>query len=142
MASNNLPPIPREQIGETYGWRDWFNKLGIYIQKAQVGDVPWTILQGGTGANNVNDARNNLGLGSIATQNYNNVNITGGEIDNVNMVGASLSSATVSGSVSLTNSTATTVGATGSASSLPTLPVGYVIININGTNYKLPYYNT
>jgi hypothetical protein len=36
---------------------------------------------------------------------------------------------------------ATTVGATGTASALPALPVGYVQIDIAGTLYKMPYYN-
>jgi hypothetical protein len=36
--------------------------------------------------------------------------------------------------------TATTVGAAGAASATP-LPVGYVTIQISGTNYKIPYYN-
>ena len=22
-----LPPVPREPVGETFGWRDWFNKI-------------------------------------------------------------------------------------------------------------------
>lgn len=80
MATSSLPPIPKDEIKEIYSWREWFNNLGIYIQKAQTGGVPWTITQGGTGANNANDARNNLGFGSISTQNYNNVTITGGAI--------------------------------------------------------------
>jgi hypothetical protein len=37
-------------------------------------------------------------------------------------------------------STATTVGAAGAASATP-LPVGYVTIQISGTNFKIPYYN-
>ncbi len=35
----------------------------------------------------------------------------------------------------------TTVGASGSASALPANPIGYITVNINGTNYKMPYYN-
>lgn len=80
MALNSIPPIPKDEIKEIYSWREWFNNLGVYIQKAQTGGVPWTITQGGTGANNANDARANLGFGSIATQNYNNVTITGGAV--------------------------------------------------------------
>jgi hypothetical protein len=38
------------------------------------------IVDGGTGAANIIGARNNLGLGSIATQNASNVTITGGNI--------------------------------------------------------------
>jgi hypothetical protein len=41
------------------------------------------ISQGGTGANNIVDARTNLGLGTISTQNANNVAITGGTIAGV-----------------------------------------------------------
>ena len=38
--------------------------------------------------------------------------------------------------------TATTVGAAGAASALPANPVGYLIVNIAGTDRKVPYYNT
>ena len=38
--------------------------------------------------------------------------------------------------------TATTVGAAGAASALPANPTGYVVININGTDRKIPYYAT
>jgi len=38
--------------------------------------------------------------------------------------------------------TATTVGAAGGAATLPATPVGYMIVNVNGTNRKIPYYNT
>jgi hypothetical protein len=40
-----------------------------------------------------------------------------------------------------TNNIATTVGATGTASALPALPVGYFQIEIGGVVYKTPYYN-
>jgi hypothetical protein len=47
----------------------------------------WTgtlaISRGGTGASTDSGARTNLGLGTIATQNANNVNITGGSISNI-----------------------------------------------------------
>lgn len=38
-------------------------------------------------------------------------------------------------------SIASTVGAAGAGSALPATPVGYLVVNIGGTNYKLPYYN-
>jgi hypothetical protein len=37
--------------------------------------------------------------------------------------------------------TATTVGAAGAASAPPANPVGYLVFNLAGTAYKLPYYN-
>ena len=43
--------------------------------------------------------------------------------------------------VALGSTTATTVGAAGGASAPPATPVGYLIINVAGTNYKVPYYN-
>ena len=36
--------------------------------------------------------------------------------------------------------TATTVGAAGGASALPATPVGYIKIDVGGTEYKIPYY--
>jgi hypothetical protein len=48
----------------------------------------------------------------------------------------------VNGDIRVDGTTATTVGAAGAASALPATPVGYLQINIGGTNYKLPYYNT
>lgn len=38
--------------------------------------------------------------------------------------------------------TATTIGAAGGASALPATPLGYIIIEIAGTQRKIPYYNT
>jgi hypothetical protein len=43
--------------------------------------------------------------------------------------------------VSWHHTTATTVGAAGTASALPAQPVGYISTRINGTLYKIPYYN-
>ena len=45
------------------------------------------IAYGGTGASDAGTARTNLGLGTIATQNSNNVSITGGTIDNITIDG-------------------------------------------------------
>jgi hypothetical protein len=83
MASNNLPPIPQDEIKENPRWREWFRNLGNYIQAAQVGNVVWTILQGGTGAPTAAGARANLGLGSMAIQNSSSVAVTGGTISGV-----------------------------------------------------------
>ena len=43
--------------------------------------------------------------------------------------------------VRLNTGTASTVGVAGGASALPATPTGYAIINVNGTDYKMPYYN-
>lgn len=45
------------------------------------------VANGGTGSNNATTARNNLGLGTMATQNANAVSITGGTIDNITIDG-------------------------------------------------------
>lgn len=48
----------------------------------------------------------------------------------------------VAGDVTVTSATtATTVGVAGAASALPANPVGYLVVNINGTARKIPYYN-
>ena len=80
MGVNNLPPIPQDPIEENARWRNWFLNLGSYIQQTQVGGVVLSILQGGTGANSAAGARVNLGLGTMATENSNNVAITGGSV--------------------------------------------------------------
>jgi hypothetical protein len=49
------------------------------------------VAYGGTGASNATDARTNLGLGTIATQNANSVAITGGSVDGTT-VGATAAS--------------------------------------------------
>ena len=41
----------------------------------------------------------------------------------------------------LTAATTTTSATAGTASPLPALPAGYLTVSINGTNYKMPYYN-
>jgi hypothetical protein len=84
---NNLPPIPQDPIEENPRWRNWFLNLGSYIQQTQVGNVVLTILQGGTGANSAAGARQNLGLGSMATENSNSVAITGGTLTGVSVSG-------------------------------------------------------
>ena len=50
-------------------------------------DVALSIQGGGTGAATAANARTNLGLGTIATQNANNVNITGGSIAGITISG-------------------------------------------------------
>lgn len=67
---------------------------------------------------------NVTGLGTMAVQNANNVNITGGAMN-----------------VTAVNSVATTGNTvTFAVSSLPLIPEGYVTINLNGAAKKIPYY--
>lgn len=70
-------------------------------------------------------AANVTGLGTMATQNANNVTITGGSI---NVQATNL--------VSTTSSTATFA-----TSSLPLVPAGYIQVDLNGTVVKVPYYS-
>lgn len=48
---------------------------------------------------------------------------------------------TFPGEVSYGATTATTVGVAGAAAALPATPSGYVVINVGGTDKKIPYYN-
>ena len=48
--------------------------------------------------------------------------------------------ALTSGQVSIGNGTLATVGSAGSAAALPSAPAGYLVINIAGVNYEIPYY--
>ena len=73
------------------------------------------------------DTNGNLkstGGGTMSLQNSNNVTITGGNIS------ANL--------VSFNSNTATT--ATFATASLPLVPAGYLYLNLNGTQVKVPYY--
>jgi hypothetical protein len=65
MANKPIIPIPRDKIEESFVWRDWFQKLS------------------------------NTVYGSIATQDANNVNITGGTISNINFTGVAITKSTV-----------------------------------------------
>lgn len=59
-----------------------------------------------------------------------------------NSAGTVLSGIDASGRIyAPTALTATTVGAAGAASALPATPTGYLLINVNGTQKKIPYYD-
>lgn len=48
--------------------------------------------------------------------------------------------ASLTGEIAYGSTTATTVGAAGGASALPATPTGYIIVNIAGTDRKIPFY--
>jgi hypothetical protein len=126
LAVNNLPPIPQDEIKENPRWREWFRNLGSYIQAAQVGNTVWTILQGGTGANNAQGARQNLGLGSMAVENSSTVSITGGTISGVNLTGSSIPYTNVTGLGTIVTENK---GTTGSFLSGDTTPKTITVVN-------------
>lgn len=100
---------------------------GTYGTASQVSQVTVDAKGRVTVAANVAIAISNSavsGLGTMSTQNSNNVNITGGNI-----------------AVNLTTMTANTSStATFATSSLPLVPAGYLFLNLNGTLVKVPYY--
>ena len=86
------------------------------------------LTNGGTGASTAAGARTNLGLGTIATQNANNVAITGGSISGVS---ASVTTLTTSSTITA-NNIATTGTHTTIAKWLPVV--------CDGTTYYIPLY--
>jgi hypothetical protein len=104
---------------------------GTYGTATQVSQVTVDAQGRITSASNVAIAIANSavsGLGTMSTQNANNVTITGG----------SVTANITSGIVNLTGNTSST--ATFATDSLPLVPEGYIIIQIGGVNKKIPYY--
>lgn len=58
-------------------------------------------------------------------------------VDSIDLTATNIN---LNGNVTVDNSTQTTVGAAGAASALPANPTGYLILDISGTEYVLPYY--
>ena len=65
MASRPIAPIPQDKIGESFVWRDWFQKLSDTV------------------------------YGTMASGSAGNVNITGGTISNINFNGVAITKSTV-----------------------------------------------
>jgi hypothetical protein len=66
MAKNQLQPIPQNPIGDSFVWRDWFQKLSNRVfGNAAFVDIPVAVQYGGTGATTAADAR--IALGVTAT---------------------------------------------------------------------------
>lgn len=78
---------------------------------------------------------NVTGLGTIATQDANNVAITGGSVNVATLEGANV---TVTSNLYANLASANT--ATFADPSLPLNPEGYIEVVINGTTKKIPYY--
>ena len=133
MAVNNLPPIPQDEIKENPRWREWFRNLGSYIQQAQTGGTVWSILQGGTGASTATGARANLGLGSMAVENSNNVAITGGAINGVAITGSTIPYSNVTGTGGITRTITTAKLTTGGANGSMTFTNGILTASTQAT---------
>jgi hypothetical protein len=99
------------------------------------GITPLGVLAGGTGSGNPDQARINLGIGTVAVQNANAVNITGGGMANVSIAGGSISNLNTPLAV---NSGGT--GATNAANARINLELGSIStqnasdVNITGGN--------
>jgi len=74
--------------------------------------VKLAVLQGGTGADNATSARSNLGIGSIGTQNFNNVTLTGGTINGIIIGGSTPAAGTFTTLISTGGALNGTIGAT------------------------------
>jgi len=76
-----ITPIERLRVYRAAGWRT------LLTLNVDTGELTWgstvEIAQGGTGATTAADARDALGIGSIATQAANTVSITGGSISGI-----------------------------------------------------------
>ena len=81
-----------------------------------------------------------IGATTPSTGAFTTLSATSGTTTNTLVVTAAAPTVAVS-EVGFGSSTSTTVGAAGGGAALPDTPVGYLIINVAGTNYKMPYYN-
>jgi hypothetical protein len=65
-----------------------------YINNCQISSLvlPVAVADGGTAATDVSGARTSLGLGTIATQNADDITITGGDLDSVSISNSSIDS--------------------------------------------------
>ena len=81
------------------------------------------------------------GLGTMSTQNANNVSITGGSISTTNVSSANVTITGGTINIQTTNHlSATSATATFGTSSLLLVPQGFVSFDLNGTVVKIPYY--
>lgn len=67
MANKRITDV--DYIDSLNSNESFFVNQNNTIRQINKGDVVFEVVNGGTGANNVADARNNLGLGSVAIEN-------------------------------------------------------------------------
>lgn len=66
---------------------------------------------------------------------------TAGQVTAASAVLTTAAPIVASGQVGFGSTISSTVGATGAAAALPANPSGYLVINVNGTPVKIPYYS-
>jgi hypothetical protein len=104
---------------------------------ASVGNIAATA--GSISAGTTVSAGTTIVAGTGITATTGNITATAGTISGTGL--SITGGSTLTTSLNLNSfTTATTVGAAGAAAATP-LPVGYVTIQISGTDYKIPYYN-
>ena len=149
LTGSNLVDLVNNQ---TIGGVKTFTQTIQGSISGSAGNVSGTVAvaNGGTGATTAADARTNLGLGTIATQNASAVAITGGSISGITDLavadgGTGASSASVarsnlgavglSDTQTLTNKTIS--GASNTLTNIPNSALDYDSVNINGVNFTL-----
>ena len=144
--------------GETlWGVGDWAVFNGSTWQKVDGGDsgnfvnISVSALTGymyANGTANVSasttiPSANVSGLGTMSTQNSNNVSITGGSIGTTNVSSANVTITGGTINIQTTNLVASTnATATFGTSSLLLVPAGFINFDLNGTVVRVPYYST
>lgn len=111
-----------------------YNRATSEIQEwdgANFNNRIFAITSGGTGASDATNARTNLGIGSLGTQNSNAINVTGGSISNLTTLGVS-GNATISGTLTVSSTAANAITVGGG------LRAGTGNVNIIGTDGRIP----
>jgi hypothetical protein len=113
----------------------WNGAIGTTI--SSTANIATNTITGTTASSTVNIA---TGANS-ATSGITNVNIGTGALSGGATSTIQIGSTSNTASIRLNVPTGTTVGTAGAGTALPATPVGYMTVNVSGTNYKIPYYN-